>query len=127
MEQVIKVIQTLWDQLEKSPSHLLLIVALFGLGVILKKSPLPNGWIPLILCALGTCIYPLIAEATLSAYQRFEHPKVILAIYGFALALGAILLHGLAKRSEKYRAMEEALTNSFRGDTQVFKKPESDA
>lgn len=109
----IKFVQTVWEQICAAPSHLLLILFLFILGMFIKSSPINNRLIPWIMFALGTGAYPFIAEPTLTAYQRFPNPKLVLCGYGFILAFGAIAAHVFLKRFEKFRDFEARLVGAF--------------
>lgn len=121
---IAKVITSLFNQVQAAPAHLLGIIALFFLGMLLKASPLSNRTIPWIIVAIGTCGYPFLASAK-NIDSELSQPAGVLAVFGFILGFGAIGLHVMAKKSEKYRAFEAGFINVFRrDDTQPQKEKE---
>ena len=114
---IAKVITSLFNQVQAAPSHLLCILALFALGIFLKRSPIPNILIPWILIGLGTVLYPALVSAR-NIDNTIEEAWIVLALFGSLLGAGAIALHVVAKKSEKYRTFEAGLMNAFRSDDQ---------
>lgn len=111
----IKVITSIFDQVRSFPAHLLLILLLNVIGMILKVSPLPNRAIPFIILLIGSVFYPFLTN-TGNVDPSFSHPMFVLCIYGFLLGFGAIVLHLILKQFEKFRALEEGIVNAFRRD-----------
>lgn len=118
-EATLKTVTSLWSQLVAAPAHLLVLVVLLVVGVMIKISPVPNPWIPWVLIGLGTVLYPQLASPT-AVHHDLRNPTVVLAIYGFLLAVGSIVLHMLLRKLEKFRAMEAAIVNRFTQDETKF-------
>lgn len=120
--EAAKVAESLWQQLIHAPSHLLLLLVLFVVGMMWKASPLPNRWIPYTLLFLGAGGYPWIASST-NIDPSISHDKGVLALYGFLIGFGTIGLHILLKRSEKFCAFEDAIVNTFSKNSDPPKSP----
>lgn len=118
LEATLNTITSLWSQLAAAPAHLLVLVVLLALGVMIKISPVPNPWIPWVLMGVGTVLYPQLASPS-AVHPDLRNPTVVLAIFGFLLAVGSIVLHMLLRKIEKFREMEAAIVNRF---TQVETK-----
>jgi hypothetical protein len=112
---ITKIISSIFEQVKAAPAHLLLILVLFVLGAFLKASPITNRAIPYILIGLGTVLYPLLASPG-NVDPSFRFPSLVLALYGLLLGVGAIVLHMIAKRSEKFRQLEAGFVNAFKRD-----------
>lgn len=69
-----------------------LAVALNFLGLGLKKSPIADWLIPLLLPAVGAAVYPFIAEAGRINFEC-KNPMALMAVYGFAIGAGSVGLH----------------------------------
>jgi len=65
----------------------LLSLTLFFIGMILKRSPISDWMIPLILAVLGGLIFPYIAETGKLNYQ-VRNPFLLHSLFG--VALGAV-------------------------------------
>lgn len=100
---VTNTVSGVWNQITAAPVHLLLILVLNVVGYALKWTPLLNNkWIPCIILALGSILYPLLVSPTLQQHQQFAHPWLVLVIYGFLLGAMALVLHRyLLKRFDK--------------------------
>ena len=112
VQNVLKIVSSIWDQIQSAPSHLLLIAVLFVIGLFLKGSPIKNGLIPYVLFALGTVVYPLLVSPT-NVRPEMQSPRLVLALYGLMLAAITIGLHAFASRSEKFCEWEDSFVNSF--------------
>lgn len=119
LEATLKTVTSLWSQLVAAPAHLLVLLVLLVVGVMIKISPLPNRWIPWVLILIGVVLYPKLASPK-AIHQELRNPQVVLAIYGFLLAVGSIVLHMLLRKIEKFRAMEAAIVNRFTQDDTKF-------
>lgn len=119
LEATLKTVTSLWAQLVAAPAHLLVLVVLLVVGVMIKISPVPNRWIPWVLMGIGIGLYPQLAAPT-AVHPDLRNPTVVLAIYGFLLAVGSIVLHMLLRKIEKFRAMEAAIVNRFTQDDTKF-------
>lgn len=102
MENITEVTNTfsgVWNQITSAPVHLLLALLLNVVGYMLKRTPkVRNEWIPWIIVALGTLLYPLLVSPTLEQHQQYNHPWLIIAIFGFLLGVMALVLHRLILR-----------------------------
>ncbi len=115
--EIVQGIESLWAQLTHAPSHLLLLLALLPFGILIKRSPIPNGFIPWVLIGVGAVVYPLFTSAK-NISPEFENPKLILAIYGGLLGVGAMVLHRVLERLPLFKRFEKAIVQPFRtGDT----------
>lgn len=95
---LIDILKQVAEQIQSAPPVLLLIFALNGLGLILKKSPLPNAWIPAVLCGVGIAVSVLTLPL-----PSGRNPQVILGVMGFLFAIVAWLFHlTLLRRLEKF-------------------------
>ena len=86
----------LTDILQASPP-LALAVALNVVGEALKRSPVPNWMLPLILPLLGALAYPFIAEAGKVNYE-VARPDVLLGIYGFCIGAASVGLNQMFRQ-----------------------------
>jgi len=95
---LIDVIKQVAEQIQTAPPVLLIIFALNGLGLLLKKTALPNRLIPSTLCVIG------IATTVLTLpLPSGRNPQVILGVMGFLFAVVAWLFHlTLLRRLEKF-------------------------
>lgn len=82
------------EQLLKLSPPVAASLALLVCGKLLKLSPIPNRWIPLVLCLLGAGIFPWMAPAQVGV----EHPVVHNAILGFLAGGGAVGIHSVFVR-----------------------------
>lgn len=80
------------EELLKLSPPVILVLSLNILGVGLKKSPIPNWTIPIVLSLVGLFVYPYIAE-TGSVGFEVRNPDVLLAVYGFALGAASVGLN----------------------------------
>lgn len=80
------------QELLKLSPPVILVLGLNFLGLGLKKSPMPNWTIPIILSLTGLVVYPHIAE-TGSVGFEVRNPDVLLAVYGFALGAASVGLN----------------------------------
>jgi len=95
---LIDIFKQVAEQIQTAPPVLLIIFALNGLGLLLKKTALPNRLIPLSLCAVG-----ITATALTLPLPLGRHPQVILGVMGFLFAVVAWLFHlTLLRRLEKF-------------------------
>lgn len=113
----VKVVNSIWEQLTHAPSHLLLLGVLLFLGMLIKKSPLPNWSIPWILAGVGAVVYPFIASPT-NMDPSFRHGAEcwVLALYGFMLGIGSIVVHKLLRKFAWFQRVELALVNAYRDE-----------
>lgn len=110
----VKVVNSLWEQLTHAPSHLLLLLALLFLGMLIKKSPLPNWTIPWLLAIVGAIVYPLIASPTNMDPSFREGAEVkVLALYGFLLGIGTVVFHRWVRQFKWFQRIEAAFTGSY--------------
>ena len=114
---LIKTVTSIWDQLIAAPAHLLVLLVLLLIGVMIKISPIPNRWIPPILMAIGTTLYPSIASPGNVDYT-LSNPWLVLAIYGWILSIGSILLHMTLRKLKWFADLESAIINQFSGKKQ---------
>lgn len=106
----IKVFNSLWDQLTNAPSHLLALVGLIALGILIKRSSIPNNLIPWLLVIAGAGGYPFLASPK-NIDPSFQHPMVVLCIYGGLLALASVGVHMFVLSKFKwFRKFERALS-----------------
>jgi hypothetical protein len=112
VQNILKIVASIWDQVQAAPSHLLLIAVLFVIGLFLKSSPIKNAFIPHIIFALGTVVYPLLVSPT-NVRPELQSPRLVLALYGLLLAAITIGLHAFASKSEKFCEWEENFVNAF--------------
>lgn len=120
-----KIASSLWEQLINAPAHLLLLVVLMFLGMIIKKSPLPNYWIPWFIVAAGVVTYPFLASPQ-NVDPSYPNPTFVLHIYGGLLGGGAIVAHVLLRKFEWFCSIERAFVNSFRDDEDRIQPPSDD-
>lgn len=113
LADVLKVLGSIWIQIQEAPAHLLLILVLNVIGVALKMSPVQNRAIPPLLMLLGMGGYPFLASPA-NINPAFRHPEVVLALYGLLLGFLAVVAHMLLRRIEKFRDIEAAIVGAFR-------------
>lgn len=82
------------EQLLKLSPPVAASLALLLCGKLLKLSPIPNRWIPLVLCALGAGVFPWVAPVQAGV----EHPLIHNAILGFLAGGGAVGIHSVLVR-----------------------------
>ncbi len=82
------------ELLDFSPP-LALAAALNLLGIALKKSPIANWLIPLLLPVIGAGVYPLISQPL---HYQCAHPIVLMAIYGFVIGSGSVGLNQIVRQ-----------------------------
>lgn len=111
----VKIASSIWEQLIHAPAHLLLLVVLMFLGMIIKKSPLPNYWIPWFIVVAGVVTYPFLASPQ-NVDPSYPNPTFVLHIYGGLLGIGAIIAHVFLRKLKWFAAIERAFVNSFRDD-----------
>jgi hypothetical protein len=75
----------------------LLAVALYGLGFVLKKSPMPDWLIPFVLPCVGAVLFPFIAD-TASVSYTVKSPAAWSAIVGFVIGMGATGINEAVKQ-----------------------------
>jgi len=117
----LKLFLSLWDQFTHAPSHLVALVVLLALGMMLKRSPLRNGWISWCLTAVGVIGYPFLASST-NIDPSFPRPGLVLALYGGILAVGSVVAHYFLKKLSWFRKVEHALVKSYDGDTDILQR-----
>lgn len=103
------------DQLTTQSPKAALAFALCFIGFFLKKSPLPNWVIPILLMVSGGVAYPFIAAA-----QNIDYTSALITtnvIIGITLGGASVGLHQLLKN------MFPVLFPS-NGDTQIIKNDE---
>lgn len=120
-EAPLKLFTSLWEQLTHAPSHLLVLVGLLAVGMLLKKSPVPNRCIPWVLVTLGAGGYPFFASPG-NVDPSFPHPGLVLVVYGGLLAVGSVIAHATLKKLAWFRKAEDAMVKSYNGDTEVLPK-----
>lgn len=109
---LIKTVTSIWDQLVAAPAHLLVLLVLLLLGVMIKISPIPNRWIPLILMGTGSTLYPSIVSPGNVDYT-LSNPWLVLAIYGWILSIGSIVLHMTLRKMKWFSELEAGIINQF--------------
>lgn len=95
--ELVEGIQGVWDRIVSMPGHLLLVLVLNVLGFVLKHTPVPNRFIPLVIIIVGTVVHPAIASPG-TVGPDFRNPTMVLALYGFLLGALAWTLHSVAFR-----------------------------
>lgn len=118
------------QHMNKWPADLLLLVVLVAVGVLLKiitsivedrklRSKLRHAAIPATVLCLGAIINWHIGSVK-SVDPEQTHPEFVLALRGFIIGAGAILVHALIlKRFEKHVPILAGRT----GDTELLEKP----
>lgn len=105
----------LTELLQASPP-IALAIALNFLGLGLKKSPLADWLIPLLLPAIGAAVYPFIADAGKINFEC-KNPMALMAVYGFAIGAGSVGLHQALRQFTGRR--------NGSGNTEFLKKQET--
>lgn len=105
----------LTEILQASPP-IALAVALNLLGLALKKSPIADWLIPLLLPAIGAGVYPFIAEAGKINFEC-KNPMLLMGVYGFAIGAGSVGLNQMLRQLI-------GLKNG--GDTRFFKRQKTE-
>ena len=100
------------DILEYSPP-VALAIALNLLGLALKKSPVANWLIPLLLPFIGMGVYPFIS---LPMHYQVPNPTVLMAVYGFCIGAGSVGLN---------QAIKQVIGAKKNGDTTFFEKKDT--
>lgn len=90
------VVEDIFDILQASPP-VALAVGLNVLGYILKKSPVANWMIPIILSLLGALVFPYISDVGKINFQC-RQPMVLLGVYGFCIGAGSVGLNQMARQ-----------------------------
>lgn len=90
---------TFSDVLKMSPP-LAMGAVLFVLGAILKRSPLPDWTVPLVLSAIGGVAFPFLIPASQVGFEC-PHPEALLAVYGALIGLAPTGLHQAFKQFGK--------------------------
>lgn len=86
----------LTELLQASPP-VALAIALNFLGLGLKKSPVANWLIPLLLPAVGAAVYPFIADAGKINFEC-RNPMALMAVYGFAIGSASVGLNQMLRQ-----------------------------
>lgn len=98
MSDLLESVKGLTDYIQSAPPVLLIILALNGLGLVLKHTPLPNKFIPLAIVATGALLTIFLAPI-----PQGRNPNLLLAVMGFIFGLIAWLGHAVVlKRLEKF-------------------------
>lgn len=96
----------LMNYLQASPP-LALALALNVVAEALKRTPLPNWWIPILLPAIGAIAYPYIAEVGKLSYEVAK-PNVLLALYGVLIGSGAVGFNQAVRQFVGRKSTDEA-------------------
>lgn len=111
----LNIVTSLWDQLINAPSHLLLLIVLLMVGMMMKKSPLPNWLIPWVLVLSGVFLYPMIASPmNMAPSFREGSERQVLSLYGALIGAGSVGCHRLLRRFKWFCTFEAAFVNAFR-------------
>lgn len=86
----------LTELLQASPP-IALAIALNFLGLALKKSPLANWMIPLVLPIAGAVVYPFIAEPAKINFEC-KNPMLLMGVYGFAIGAGSVGINQMLRQ-----------------------------
>ena len=81
---------------EMSPAALF-VLGFNGLGLALKKSPVPDWTIPYLLGLLGALLYPCIVDPAKVSYTM-AYPVVYQAMTGAVLAGASVYLNQITKQ-----------------------------
>lgn len=87
------------DVMKMSPPVALGAV-LFVLGAILKRSPLPDWVVPVLLSAIGGASFPFLIPASQVGFEC-PYPQALLAVYGALIGLAPTGLHQAFKQFSK--------------------------
>jgi hypothetical protein len=101
----------LLDFLSVSPP-IALAAALNGLGLALKKSPVPNWLIPLLLPIIGAAVYPFLAEPGKVNFEC-NNPAMLHGIYGFIIGSASVGLNQMFRQFNGRR--------NRNGDTEILR------
>lgn len=82
------------ELLEVAPP-VVLAVALNILGLVLKKSPIANWLIPILLPVTGAVVYPFIS---MPIHYQVPSPTVLMCVYGFIIGSGSVGLNQLFRQ-----------------------------
>ena len=75
----------------------LLAVALYGLGFVLKKSPMPDWLIPFVLPCVGAIVFPFIAD-TSEVNFNVKSPAAFHAVIGFCIGGASVAMNEAGKQ-----------------------------
>lgn len=75
----------------------LLAVALYGLGFVLKKSPMPDWLIPFVLPCVGAIVFPFISDTSSIGYA-VKSPTTWSVISGFVIGMGSTWINEATKQ-----------------------------
>lgn len=93
------------DLLQSSPP-VALALALNVVGLALKKAPVPNWIIPLVLPVLGALLYPFIAEAGKVNFEC-RNPDVLLGVHGAMIGAGSVGINQMLRQFLGRKEAEE--------------------
>lgn len=77
------------SELETIGLPLLLVLFLNGIGWLAKESPIPNRYIPHLLCLLGGIIYPAVYDYGKMIINT-KYQWLVASIYGCLIGLSAV-------------------------------------
>lgn len=98
LTEAMDLIKQLVDYVQSAPAAILIIIALNGIGLLLKKSLLPNQLIPWVVVFVGVAL-----TVALAPIPSGRNPMTLLAVMGFIFGLIAWLAHNLILwRLEKF-------------------------
>lgn len=98
MSDITELLTGVINYLQAAPAVVLVVVALNLLGLVLKKTPLPNVLIPWVLIAVGILLTTMLAPL-----PEGRNPVLRLAVLGFLFACLAWLFHAaLLRRLERF-------------------------
>lgn len=75
----------------------LLAVALYGLGFVLKKSPMPDWLIPFVLPCVGAIVFPFIADVS-EVNFNVKSPAAFQAVIGFCIGGASVAMNEAGKQ-----------------------------
>lgn len=98
MNETLDFLTRIINYVQSAPAAILIILALNGLGLMLKKSALPNQIIPWVVAPMGIALTIFLAPMPVG-----RNPGLLLAVMGFLFGLIAWLAHSLILwRLEKF-------------------------
>jgi hypothetical protein len=90
----------------------LLAVALYGLGFVLKKSPMPDWLIPFVLPCVGAVLFPFIAD-TASVSYTVKSPAACAGLSGYEIPMPDGTVFDLADWYIKSTAASQTLIVAY--------------